>query len=68
MEQLKKESTAKIVWMTFYGFLVIPALMYSHRQFYSMDRSLATFLRQQVLQPKDEESNSMFFILNWIQR
>ncbi len=59
MDRRKKETIAKIAWTPFSGFYFIPFPPRSHSQFYSMDRSLSAFLRQQVQQACEEEKNSM---------
>ena len=59
MDRRKKETIAKIAWTPFSGFYFTLVPPRSHNQFYSMDRSLSTFLRQQVQQTGEEENNPM---------
>ena len=66
-DRRKKETIAKIAWTPFSGFHFTLFPSRSHSQFYSMDRSLSAFLRQQVQQAGEEEKNPMYFSLHPIQ-
>ena len=66
-DRRKKETIAKIAWMPFSGFHFILFPPRSHHQFYSMDRSLSAFLRQQVQQTGKEERTILHFSLHPIQ-
>ena len=66
-DRRKKETIAKIAWMPFSGFLFTLFPPRSHNQFYSMDRSLSAFLRQQVQQAVEEETTTLHFSLHAIQ-
>ena len=61
-DRRKKETIAKIAWTPFSGFHFILVPPRSHNQFYSMDRSLSAFLRQQVQQTGEEEKNYIAFL------
>ena len=67
MDRRKKETTAKIAWTPFSGFHFTLFPPRSHNQFYSMDRSLSAFLRQQVQQTGVEETTTLHFSLHPIQ-
>ena len=67
MDRRKKETIAKIAWTPFSGFHFTLFPPRSHNQFYSMDRSLSAFLRQQVQQAGKKEKNPMYFSLLPIQ-
>ena len=58
-DRRKKETVAKIAWTPFsrFHFTLFPPRI--HNQFYSMDRFLSAFLRQQVQQAGEEEKNPM---------
>ena len=66
-DRRKKETIAKIAWTPFSGFHFTLFPPRSHHQFYSMDRSLSAFLRQQVQQAGDEETTTLHFSLHPIQ-
>ena len=66
-DQRKKEIIAKIAWTPFSGFLFTLFPPRSHPQFYSMDRSLSAFLRQQVQHACEEDTTTLHFSLHPIQ-